>query len=127
MPGDQKFNFMANVLLVVSAILFIITLGIHARIMSREKVRRPYYTRNPVLTSIPIVSGYILPVIPFAIVFEVPLVFVFFINLIFAYLLGQLFTKTLLAKLVHGKGLAREMIFLFTGALIIMIIGIVIR
>jgi hypothetical protein len=50
---------MSTILLIISAILFIATFGIHMMINSGNKLDKPMYTREPILSTIPWISGFV--------------------------------------------------------------------
>jgi hypothetical protein len=118
---------MANFFLIVSASLFIVTFGIHMTLDSGDQFDKPMYTRDPIMSAIPWVSGLILPVIPFTIVFEYHWIAIFFINLAVVYILGPMLTKGLLVRFSSGKGLGHDMLYSFIGGIIALIIGIIAR
>ncbi|RYU93181.1 hypothetical protein [Emticicia agri] len=118
---------MATFFLIVSIILFIATFGIHMAINSGDQFDRPMYTRDPIMSAIPWVSGFILPVIPFTIIFEYHWVAVFFINLAVVYILGPILTKVLLVRFASGKGLGHDMLYSFLGGIVALIIGLLAR
>jgi len=116
---------MAPFFLIVSAILFIATFGIHMIINSGEQFNKPIYTRNPITSAIPWISGFVLPVIPFTLVFEFHWLAIFFINIAAVYILGPILTKGLLVRFASGKGLGRDMMYSFIGGLCSLIIGLI--
>lgn len=118
---------MATFFLIVSAILFIATFGIHMTINSGDQLDKPMYTRDPIMSAIPWISGFILPVIPFTIVFEYHWLAIFFINLAVVYILGPMLTKGLLVRFASGKGLGHDMLYSFIGGTITLIIGLITR
>ncbi len=118
---------MATVFLIISAILFIATFGIHMMINSGDEFDKPMYTRDPIMSAIPWVSGFILPVIPFTLVFEFHWLVTFFINLVVVYILGPILTKGLLTRFASGKGLGQDMVYAFFGGIIMLIIGLISR
>ena len=118
---------MGAVLLIISAILFISTYGIHAIITNREKFDQPLYVHNQLMTSIPWVSGFILPVIPFSTVFEANWVAIFFINLAVVWLLGPMLTKAFLVRFASGKGLGKDMQTSFIAGIVVLIIGLLVN
>lgn len=118
---------MANFFLIVSAILFIATFGIHMFINSGNSFDKPMYTRDPALSAIPWISGFILPVIPFALVIDLHWVAIFFINLVVVYLIGPVLTKGLLVRFASGKGMGHDMLYSFVGGIITLVIGLIAR
>ena len=118
---------MSTFFLLVSAILFIGTFGIHMLIATGSILDKPLYTRDPVMSAIPWISGFILPVIPFTIVTELHWLAIFFINLVVVYILGPILTRGLLVRFASGKGHGYDMIYSFVGGLIGLIIGLLAR
>jgi hypothetical protein len=118
---------MSTFFLIVSAILFIATFGVHMAIDSGDQFGKPMYTRDPIMSSIPWVSGFILPVIPFTIVFEYHWLAIFFINLAVVYIIGPMLTKGFLVRFASGKGLGQDMLNSFIGGIVTLIIGLLVR
>jgi hypothetical protein len=118
---------MATFFLIISAILFIATFGIHMVINSGDQFDKPMYTRVPIMAAIPWVSGFILPVIPFVLLFKYHWLAIFFINLVLVYILGPMLTKGLLVRFASGKGFGYDMIYSFVGGIIALIIGLIAR
>jgi len=118
---------MGVILLIISAILFIATFGIHAMITSGDKFDQPMYIHNPLMTSIPWISGFVLPVIPFSIVFDVNWIAIFFINLAVVWLLGPMLTKSFLVRFASGKGLGKDMLTSFIAGIVVLIIGLLVN
>ena len=115
---------MGTFLLIVSGILFIATFGIHMFITSGIKSDQPLYVKNPLLSLIPWISGFILPVIPFTIVTDVHWLGIFFINLVVVFILGPALTKAILVRFASGKGLGNDMLYSFVAGIITLIIGL---
>lgn len=118
---------MANFFLIVSAIMFIVTFGIHMFLVNADPLDQPPYVRDATLSAIPWVSGFILPVIPFALVIDIHWVAIFFINLGAVYLVGPILTKGLLVRFASGKGLGYDMLYSFVGGIVTLIIGLLAR
>lgn len=118
---------MGTVILIISAFLFISTFGIHAAITSENKWEQPLYVNNPLLSSIPWISGFLLAVIPLSIVFELNYIAVFFINLVLVWILGPMLTKAFLVRFASGKGLGNDMLVSFIAGLVSLIIGLLIN
>lgn len=118
---------MAIFLLVISGLLFIITFSIHMILANRGPLDKPMYLYNPLLSAIPLISGIILPVIPFSIVTELHWLAVFGINLVFIFVAGPFLTGQFLIRFASGKGLGHDMVFAFSGAVITLLIGLLLR
>jgi hypothetical protein len=118
---------MVTFFLIVSAILFIATFGIHIMINSGDQFDKPLYTRDSIISSIPWISGFVLPVIPFTLVLEFHWVAIFFINLAVVYILGPILTRGFLVRFASGKGLGHDMMYSFIGGIFTLIIGLISR
>jgi len=117
---------MATVLLVIGAVLLISTFGIHSSILESE-IDNPAYTSNPLLSAIPWISGFVLPVIVWAKITEFHWLALFFINLGVVRILGPLLTKGFLIRFASGKGLGIDMVTAFVSGIITIVIGLVIQ
>lgn len=93
-------------------------------ISSQASYARPLYTGNLYWTSIPWVSGFILPVIPFTIVFEYHWLIIFLINIFVVFALGPILTRQLLIRFASGKGLGKDMLRSFVGGLVSLVTGL---
>ena len=118
---------MATIILIISAILFIATFGIHATITSQDKWDQPMYVNNPLMSSIPWISGFVLPVIPLTIVFDANWIAIFFINLGIVWFLGPTLTKGFLVRFASGKGLGNDMLVSFVAGIVTLITGLLIK
>jgi hypothetical protein len=118
---------MGAILLIISAILFIATFGIHVIIARADKFDQPMYIHNPLMTSIPWISGFVLPVIPFSILFDVNWIAIFFINIAVVWLLGPMLTKAFLVRFASGKGLGKDMLTSFIAGIVVLIIGLLVN
>ena len=118
---------MATFFLIMSAILFIATFCIHFTVNSGGQFDKPMYTSHPIMSVIPLVSGFILPVIPFTIVLEYHWLAVFFINLVVVFIIAPMLTKGLLVRFASMKGLGYYMLYSFIGGIITLIIGLITR
>jgi hypothetical protein len=115
---------MSAFLLVVSALLFISTFGIHMMVISGDKFDRPMYTYNPLLNSIPWISGFILPVIALSIAFEFNWFAIFIINMAIAYILGPFIMRAFLIRFSSGQSLGKDMVYSFTAGFVALLIGL---
>jgi hypothetical protein len=95
--------------------------------ISGDQYNKPPYTINPILSAIPWVSGFILPVISFTIVFEYHWLAIFFINIAVVCILGPILTRGFLVRFARGKGLGYDMFYLIIGGIITLIIGLIAR
>ncbi len=96
---------MSTFFLIISAILFIGTFGIHATITNGHPLDRPRYTYNPIASAIPWISGFILPIIPLALVLDINWILIFLANMAIVYFFGPMLTKGIFARLSSGKGI----------------------
>ena len=122
-----KHKDMSTLLLIVSAILFIATFGIHIMINMGNPLDRPAYTTDCIMSSIPLISGFILPVIPLAIVSGFHWLAVFFINLFVSLILGPMLTRAFLVRFASGKGLGKDMMYSFIIGVVTLVIGLIFK
>lgn len=118
---------MGTFLLILSSILFIATFGIHSMIKTSSSLEQPMYVNNSLLAAVPWISGFILPVVCWSLIFDLHWIALFFINLVVVYIFGPILTKGLLVRFASGKGLGRDMLYSFIGGIIALIIGIAIH
>lgn len=118
---------MGTLLLIIGAVLLISTFGIHSIISNRNEYDKPLYTKNPLMSSIPWISGFILPVIAWVNIIEFHWIVLFFINLILVLILGPWLTKGFLVRLSGGEGLGKDMKTAFIGGIIALVIGLTIK
>ena len=116
---------MATFLLIISAILFIVTFGIHMMIDNGNQLDKPMYTKDPLMSAIPWISGFILPVIPFSIITDFHWLTIFIVNLAVVFLVGPALTKGIIVRFATGKGLGRDMFQSFIGGIIALVIGLI--
>jgi hypothetical protein len=88
---------------------------------------KPLYSTNPILSSIPWISGFVLPVIPFCIVFHQNWFATFVMNIAFVYIFGPILTKVLLVRFASGKGIGHDMINALFFGLVFLTIGLFVR
>jgi hypothetical protein len=118
---------MSIILLVVAAILFITTFGIYSIMHNTQVERLGTSTVKSSIIVIAIVSGFILPVIPFTLIFNINFIWVFFINIPLVWIFGPIITKLILGRLATGKSLGQDMLYSLIGGIIALIIGIAIH
>lgn len=118
---------MGTVILIISAVLFISTFGIHSFISNGNEFDKPMYLNNPLMSSIPWISGFIIPVIIWAQVTDFHWIALFFINLVVVWILGPMLTKGFLVRFASGKGLGRDMITAFIAGIVMLIIGLLVK
>ena len=118
---------MSTVLLVIGAVLLISTFGIHSTIINSSQLDKPIYTTNSLMSAIPWISGFILPVVAWANIMEFHWIALFFINLAVVWILGPWLTKGFLVRFASGKGLGKDMLTAFVAGIVALVIGLVIR
>lgn len=118
---------MSTILLVIGAILLISTFGIHSIITNSNEYDKPMYTTNPLLSAIPWISGFILPVIAWTNITEFHWLALFFINLAVVWILGPWLTKGFLVRFASGKGLGKDMLTAFVAGVIALIVGFLLK
>ena len=116
---------MATILLIISAVLFISTFGIHSTILNDDKFDKPLYANDSIMSSIPWISGFIMPVFIWANIFHVHWIALFFINFAFVWILGPWLTRGFLVRFASGKGLGKDMLTAFVAGIISLIIGLI--
>jgi len=119
---------MTTFFLTIAAILFIATYGIHSIIIIGNPGNRPNIYLNPILSVIPYLSGFILPIIPIKMLIDYNLILIFIINLIVVFFLSPIFAKILLVNYsnrirMDGSSDGEIMAFSFLGGIIFMILG----
>lgn len=118
---------MATALLIIGAVLLISTFGIHAIISNESEFDKPMYTSNPLMSELPWISGFILPVIAWANITEFHWIALFFINLAVVWISGPWLTKGFLVRFASGKGLGKDMLTAFIAGIIALVIGLAIQ
>ena len=118
---------MSTFFLIISAILFIGTFGMHAIISNGHPLDRPRYTVNPIAASIPWISGFILSIIPLALVLDINWIVIFVFNMAIVYFFGPPLTNAILVRFASGKGIGYDMIYSFIGGFITLILGMLFR
>jgi hypothetical protein len=118
---------MGTVILIISAVLFISTFGIHSFISNGSEFDKPMYTSNPLMSSIPWISGFIIPVVIWTQITEFHWIALFFINLAVVWILGPMLTKGFLVRFASGKGLGKDMFTAFIAGIVTLIIGLLVK
>lgn len=118
---------MSTFFLIISAILFIGTFGMHATISNAHPFDRPRYTDHSIFSSIPWISGFILPIIPLALVLDINWIMIFIVNMAFVYFFGPTLTTAILVRFASGKGIGHDMIFSLIGGFVTLILGLLFR
>ena len=118
---------MGTVILIISAVLFISTFGIHSFILNGSEFDKPMYTSNPLMSAIPWISGFIIPVIIWTQITDFHWIALFFINLAVVWILGPMLTKGFLVRFASGKGLGKDMLTAFIAGVITLIIGLLVK
>jgi hypothetical protein len=120
--------FFSSGLLILSAIHFISTFGVHViYVTNGNDLDKPMYAYNPILSAIPWISGYILPVIPLSMVIPLHWGFVFLINLAIVWLLGPSLTRMFLKRWHSLRGYGYDRFFALVSGIVIFVIGLIIH
>ena len=119
-------TFISVVALIFSALHFIAVYGCY-RISKEDWWDVPPYIYHPVLSKIPLICGFILPVIPFSIVFPIHWGIIFVINIILVSLFWSIPTKLFLWRWKSTKGLGYDTIFALKSGIVIFFIGLIIH
>lgn len=117
---------MGTAILILSAVLFISTFGIHSVIMNGPEYNKPMYANNPLISILPWISGFILPVIIWSKIFDFHWIALFFINFALVWLIGPWLTKGFLVRFASGKGFGKDMLTAFISGIITLILGLLI-
>ena len=119
---------MAIVILIISAILFTSTFGIHSAILNGvEFGRKPMYLDNPFMSVIPWISGFIFPVIIWTQITDYNWIALFIVNFAAVFLVGPWLTRGFLARFASGKGLGQDMFTAFVAGIVALIIGLLVK
>ena len=94
---------------ILAILMFIITFGIHSIILNSNNRDKPQYLSTP-LALIPLISGFVLPVIPLSIILNYNWFLLFLINAVVAYIIGPLVTKLYLVRLSTSM-LGKDMLY----------------
>jgi hypothetical protein len=84
---------------------------------------KPSYTNNPILSMIPWISGFVMPVLPFYLLFHQNWFATFIINIPIVYYLGPVLTKWILVRFASGKGAEIDMFNSFFYGIVTLLIG----
>jgi len=114
-------------ILVISAVLFISAFGIHMIISKSDEYDKPPYADNIVLSSLPWISGFIIPVFIWSQITEIHWVALFFINAAVVYVLGPWLTRGYIVRLASGKGFGKDMLTAFLAGIVTLVIGFLIK
>lgn len=109
---------MQTVLLIISAVLFISTFGIYSIIINGSEFDKPIYTGNPLISALPWISGFILPVFIWIKITEFNWIALFFVNLAVVLFIGPWLTKGFLVRFASGKGFGKDMLTAFIAGII---------
>ena len=118
---------MNAILMVVSAISFISAFGIH--MFAKNEARYDFsswcgYMDVPWMSAIPWVSGFVLAVIPEALLFKLFWVWMFLINLVVVFVLGPLLARMFLKRFATGKSAGYDIIVAMVLGTVALVIGI---
>lgn len=118
---------MSTFFLIVSIWLLEATFGIKMRRDGNIEFDQPRILDRRGMNIIPYVSGFILPVIPFAILLPVHWLIIFILNAFFLYIAGPLLTKAYLVRFAWGRGAGWDMLYSFVSGIVTLMIGLIIR
>jgi hypothetical protein len=111
----------------VSIWLLEATFGIKMRRDGEIEFDQPKILDRRGMNVMPYISGFILPVIPLAILLPVHWVIIFLLNPFFFYIAGPFLTRAYLVRFAWGRGAGWDMLYCFIGGIITLMIGLIIR
>ena len=111
---------MNTLFLIISAICFISAYGIH---MFGKQNDWCGYMEVPLLSAIPWISGFILAVIPEAIIFDLFWVWTFLINIVAVFTLGPIITRVFLVLVSRGKSAGVDILISLVLGIATLLIG----
>lgn len=117
---------MAIYILIIGTILLLISSTIDSLIRKGDKLEMPMYVDNPLITTISILSGLVLPVFTWTRIFEYHWFFMILANLMIVFFLMPLITILYLKRFATGKGLGFDMIVTLVIGIILYTIGMII-
>ena len=118
---------MSTFFLIVSIWLFETTFGIKMRHDGDIEFDKPRLLEKRGMVAMPYISAFVLAVIPFAILLPVHWLIIFILNPFFFYIAGPVLTKAYLVRFAWGRGASWDMLYCFTGGVITLMIGLIIR
>lgn len=116
---------MAINLLVIGSVLLIISFGIHGSIMAGDKSGQPMYVGNPLLSTIPLICGFVLPVIAWCNVLDFHWLLLTAANAIIVITVGPFLTRQYLYRFTTGKGFGKDMLIVFAIGITLYTIGMI--
>lgn len=114
---------MSTLFLILAALLFTSTLGIHLLILNLQPIDRPLYTREPGVALLPWVVGLVLPVIVYSKLIEVHWIVLFLVNFLAAYFIGPAITKGYLERFSSAHP-GKDLVTSFVLGIIALIVGL---
>lgn len=117
---------MSTFFLIFAAVLFIATFGIYSILHNAQLRKLGMSTASSSLIILGLVSGFVLPVIPFAKLIDLHFIWIFLINIPVAWLFGPLIGTIILKRFATGKGIAPDMFYTFIAGIGALIIGFLI-
>jgi len=118
---------MSTFFLIVSIWLLEATFGIKMSLDGVIEFDKPRLFENRGAVITPYISAFVLPVIPFAILLPVHWGIILILNPFFLFLAGPLLTKAYLVRFAWGRGPSWDMLYCFTGGIVTLTIGLIIR
>lgn len=79
------------------------------------------------MVAMPYISAFVLAVIPIAVLLPVHWLIIFILNPFFLYIAGPVLTKAYLVRFAWGRGPSWDMLYCFTGGLVTLVTGLIIR
>ena len=114
-----------DIVLILSAIIFIVAFGIHAAIKGQDVLDHPMYVDIPILNLLPLVFGFVLPVYVWSRITELHWAICFVLNLLAIWIIGPWLTRTYLTRFSSGKGLGVDMVYAFSLGIITFVVGLI--
>lgn len=114
---------MSTFFLVFAAVLFIATFGIYSILHNAQRSKFGMATGSSSLIILGLVSGFVLPVIPFAKLIDMHFMWIFLINIPVAWLFGPIMGTIIIKRFATGKGIGPDMFYTFIAGMGALIVG----
>lgn len=118
---------MSTFFLIVSIWLLEATFGIKMRGEDVVEFDKPGLFNKRGSVVIPYISALILAVIPFAVLLPVHWGLILILNPFFLFAAGPFLTKAYMVRFAWGRGPSYDMLYCFSGGVITLVIGLLIR
>lgn len=109
---------------IVATWLLIAAFGLKIKRGDRREFDEPAILQTKAMSVIPWLSGFVLPVIPLALMINIHWVLIFLLNLPFVYIAGPFLTNQFLDRFATGRGLGRDMVIAFRWGIISLVLGL---